>query len=75
MNLGRSRDRWTFQHIAIKDSLYRKAVQEHHILISGDTLMYKNFLDCLGPMFKQVLSGQRLCIPDKKVHKMFKLVS
>ena len=31
---------------------------------------------CLGPTFKQVLSGPRLCIRDgKKVHKMLKLVS
>ena len=68
LNPGRPRDRRTLYHVAIKADLYHKAVQEYHIPIPGVTLMY-NCACCLGPTFKQVLSGPRLCIPDEKKKK------
>ena len=41
LNPGRARDRRTLYHVAIKVGLYRKLVQQYHIPIPGDTLMYK----------------------------------
>ena len=38
---GRPRDRQTLYHVAIKVDLYHKAVQEYHMPIPSDTLMYK----------------------------------
>ena len=63
LNPGSPRDRRTLYHITIKANLYRKAVQEYHIPIPGDTIMYK--VVHFATIFKQVLSGPWLYIPNE----------
>ena len=67
LNPGHPRDRETLYHVTIKADLYRKAVQEYHIPIPGDTLMYKVV------HFASNLRLNRFCLVRKSAYLIKKI--